>query len=77
MENDSHILIGSRLQQAIGNRGTYAVQFMGATLTFDNGSFAVNAYNNIEGEAYLWDLSVNKKVILIEAKLLKQYRWYN
>lgn len=73
MYNDSHILIGSKLNDVRGRVGKYAVQFMDATLTFDNGSNAVEAYENLKGEAYIWDMSNYKRVILLEAKLSKEY----
>jgi hypothetical protein len=73
MHDNAHIFIGSKLSEVMGHDGEYAVQFMSATLTFDNGSYAVQAYNNIEGEAYLWDVSKYKKAVLVEAKLVKEY----
>ncbi|MEO6671201.1 MAG: hypothetical protein ABIN36_17090 [Ferruginibacter sp.] len=73
MVDHIHIVIGSKLDEALGNPGEYAVQFMGATLTFDNGSSAVAAYQNIEGEAYIWDVSRNNRAVLLEAKLFKEY----
>jgi hypothetical protein len=75
MQDPVHIIIGSGLQNPVEKEGEYAVFSMNAEMLFKKISAAAQFYNQLTGEAYIWDLtdSVNDHIKLLEAKLVKNY----
>lgn len=70
----THIVIGNHLDSIKHSEGRYKLFVMDAVLLFDNGHDAVDAFNNVKAEAYLWDLGYpSSKPTLVQAKLMTQY----
>ena len=68
MGNTAHIIIGSGLEHHFRSEGKFDIHYMGAVLTFENLADAVQLYNCLQGEVYIWD--VTQGATLLEAKLL-------
>ncbi len=71
MGNTAHIIIGHGLEHHFREEGKFDVHYMGAIMTFEKLSDAVNLYNCLQGEVYIWD--VTKGATLLEAKLMTSY----